>query len=81
MMSIFTVFTTKDLKAGEELEAYADKIPIGAQVVFKRPTDTLNPIARGTCIGRLKPFMTPSKRGKKKDAYRFYKRFRVEEEA
>jgi hypothetical protein len=79
-MTIFTIFTEKTLKAGDKLDVYATHIPKGAAVVFKRPADPLNPIARGHCTGDVEPLETPASNGQTANAHRFYKRFLVEEE-
>lgn len=76
----FTIFTKKDLKQGDLLDIYATNIPVDAQVVFKHPTDPLNPIARGHCTGEVEPLETPTKHGQTANAHRFYKRFVVDDE-
>ena len=80
-MKIPTIFVTKTkLAVGTKIDVPAESIQVGAQVVFKHPSDQLNPIARGRCIGTVPPLMTPAGHGQKKDAHRFYKRFLVEDD-
>jgi hypothetical protein len=79
-MTVFTIFTKKELHEGDQLDVYATQIPVGSQVVFKRPTDPLNPIARGSCVGEVEPLETPTHDGQTANVNRFYKRFLVEEE-
>jgi hypothetical protein len=80
-MKLFTIFTQKtQLHVGDKIDVPAEAIPVGAQVVFKHPTDPLNPIARGKCTGNVPPLFTPSKNGQKADAHRMYKTFEVTEE-
>jgi len=78
-MTIFTIFTKRELKAGDKITIYSPSIPVGADVVFKRPADPLNSIARGVCAGEIKPLQTPSKHGKTANVNRFYKEFEVTE--
>lgn len=80
-MKLFTVFTQKTLRVGDKLDVPAESIPVGADVVFKNPSDTLNPVARGKCTGNVPPLFTPSKNGQTANAHRMYKTFEVTEEA
>ena len=81
-MKIPTIFVTqKTMAVGAKIDVPAENIPVGTQVVFKHPSDKLNPIARGRCIGNVPPLFTPSKNGKQADAHRMYKTFEVTEEA
>jgi hypothetical protein len=80
-MKIFTIFTQKVLHVGDKLDVPAESIPIGASVVFKNPSDTLSPVARGKCTGTVPALFTPSKNGQTANAHRMYKTFEVTEEA
>jgi len=80
IMKLFTIFTERELKTGDEIVVHAPSIPPGASVVFKHQSDPLNPIARGTCVGSVEPLQTPTKGGATANVNRDYRKFEVTEE-
>lgn len=71
-----TIFSKRNLKAGDEIVIHAPTANIGDEVKIVNPL-SLDPYKTALCVGEIPPLFTPSRHGRKGNAYRDYRKFVV----
>jgi hypothetical protein len=58
---------------------HGPSIKPGDQVVVRRHERDLNPVARGVCVGGVKPYKSPTTRGRTANVNKDYRKIKITE--